>query len=1699
MMAVIISISDPVKRSLARFIISLPLILLLNSKLLASDNSPGAPNQSLLPANVDTHFFDLPDPTGPGIGDSSGQFVAPQTFTYNFNDLNNVQTEVQSLTSSLMGDSMDLSTGTIAWMHTDVEIPGNFDIEVAIKRQLSDTGNWYRATRDFGNWSLAIPHVRTTYVTDNDGSFTSAVNGARPAWYRNEACSAGLNSNPNFRKRIKSGTQLRDYELRKEDYWQGDTVDIPGVGSYKLLQDGAQKRTSANWKVDCVSVNGVDSFKVTLPNGTSYLFSHLTTIESLKPAALSELPHFCLQNCPMPPPDIGPDGSVDTKYTMRQVHAFMQVTQITDRFGNWVKYEYDSHGKLDKIHSSDGRLIDITFSGGSQSRVTQVIANGRTWTYAYQSPSSSSSFYKLNKVTLPDSRYWQFQYPSDSRLPFWNNYYISNHVELYPYDVTMCSDGLIDATFIEMRHPSGATGKFNLKLRCNYQAAVPKLEEWNPFGQGGPYQAYELQMVNQQFALAKKTITYDAGAQYQWDYQYSKVKGYFYADGAPYASSFGISSLANKDISSIITLLDNRNLQLADVNATSVTSPDGSVALTLSDRQYGATQGKVIIEATFADAGEPLAIAETHHSKSPRYYGQTKQKHACNTAYFVHPMPPDFQGETCFDVDITSAFHIQTIGQSTIMLDDGVDTWYQTDFSNFNEYEQATEISQTGPSGSRDVRLGFAHHTGTWVLNQPTTVDVRINGGAFKRLSEKSYHSATHSTSGYRFQLSAEKWFGSTRKSYPSYHNTTGMKGQIKDVDLHLDGASTKRRISFSNYKRGKAQTISVPLRYSSGTMSLSKTIDNNGWISSTTDFNGATTYYAYTNMGFISSVDLPRDDRYSYGNWRDTRFSYSFPSAGGLVRTTERCVLNSTRNACTNSSDLTITETYDALYRLKQTKTAGSGENRYQRFSYNHHDQQTFVSYISSSSSESRGTSSDYDALQRLISSTVSGMGTNSIEYLSGNRVKQTNPRGYASITTYRAFEGPSYRLPTLIEAPENVDTQLHYDYFGNVTSITQSGGGKSSTEYRYYDSANNLCLIKRADIGNTAVKMNLMGEMQWQAQGYSGSSCTSTKPGTAVTMTYDNLGDLHEILYPSGNHNVRYRRDNNGNVDRLYAGSSSIHYVYNNMNLLEYESSFISGRAGSLEFNYEYDSSQQLTRLRYPNNDSLWYGPNAFGEPTVVSKSGQTYASDIDFFPTGSVDHFTYGNGVQHNTYLHHLSNLPIKIADIKASSTLVRFDYSYDDNANITRIIDGSDSGYNLNTLSYDGLDRLIGVSGNSKAGNTSVTYDALGNITRLNTKNRNLSYFYTSNHQLEKVTSSGSSAKSYAYFNYDNRGNVTHNSHYSMQYNLANQMTHAKSNEYTYDGHNRRIKARENGQTSYYHYSQAGQLLYREKGTEKTNFIYLQNRLIAEHSNTKLTYVHTDNLGSPVARTNTSASVTERMHYKPFGDTHEAPSDGVGFTGHKFDKELGLSYMQARYYDPVIGRFYSNDPIGAVSHLDTQNGIHGFNRYAYGNNNPYKYYDPDGRESRLAQQLDIEIKENAPEVFAETYPDSGTDATVIELNLSWGGSASFEAGIVKDSHGNKGFQFSAQFGGGTPEGSIEVGKEFTTADSITQLNGPSGTQSIGGGEGLVATQSMITNPEYRGSSTTAGLGAGLPAGMSGGVEYTKVIIFKTGNND
>ncbi|MCL1132690.1 polymorphic toxin type 24 domain-containing protein [Shewanella sairae] len=129
-------------------------------------------------------------------------------------------------------------------------------------------------------------------------------------------------------------------------------------------------------------------------------------------------------------------------------------------------------------------------------------------------------------------------------------------------------------------------------------------------------------------------------------------------------------------------------------------------------------------------------------------------------------------------------------------------------------------------------------------------------------------------------------------------------------------------------------------------------------------------------------------------------------------------------------------------------------------------------------------------------------------------------------------------------------------------------------------------------------------------------------------------------------------------------------------------------------------------------------------------------------------------------------------------------------------------------------------------------------------------------------------------------------------------------------------------------------------------------------------TKIRYQHTDMLGTPVVETNEAGHVISRSTYEPFGKRLGGEKAGIGYTGHLQDPDLGLTYMQARYYDPLIGRFYSNDPVGTLGHLNGTQGIQGFNRYAYVNNNPYKYTDPDGKaaESYLNRPSGVSIQQN-----------------------------------------------------------------------------------------------------------------------------------------
>ncbi len=105
-----------------------------------------------------------------------------------------------------------------------------------------------------------------------------------------------------------------------------------------------------------------------------------------------------------------------------------------------------------------------------------------------------------------------------------------------------------------------------------------------------------------------------------------------------------------------------------------------------------------------------------------------------------------------------------------------------------------------------------------------------------------------------------------------------------------------------------------------------------------------------------------------------------------------------------------------------------------------------------------------------------------------------------------------------------------------------------------------------------------------------------------------------------------------------------------------------------------------------------------------------------------------------------------------------------------------------------------------------------------------------------------------------------------------------------------------------------------------------------------------YFHKDIGGNVKAATDENGKLMWRQSYLPYGKQRANVGQTLGYQQHQYDGNTGLVYMGARYYDPSARRFISPDPVSAMAALNNPKML---NRYAYANNNPISYTDPDGR--------------------------------------------------------------------------------------------------------------------------------------------------------
>jgi RHS repeat-associated protein len=371
---------------------------------------------------------------------------------------------------------------------------------------------------------------------------------------------------------------------------------------------------------------------------------------------------------------------------------------------------------------------------------------------------------------------------------------------------------------------------------------------------------------------------------------------------------------------------------------------------------------------------------------------------------------------------------------------------------------------------------------------------------------------------------------------------------------------------------------------------------------------------------------------------------------------------------------------------------------------------------------------------------------------------------------------------------------------------------------------------------------------------------------------------------------------------------------YAYSGGNVTSIQYSAQSGTLGTENFVY---ANGHNTEIKLNGSTTIWKltAENALGKPIEITTGSmnRSYSYNAYGIPTGRI-----AGSIQNFTYSF----------DVQKGNLLTRIDNKHN----------------KTETFSYDNLNRLTSAGGNT------ITYAVNGNITRI---------------QGVGTMTYGNSAKPYQLTMLSPEGTAIPLRNQSVSYTSFQRPSRVDENglsaSFTYNADGIRVKMYvANGAipvlTRYYIGGQYE--LDAESGTER---LYLGGDAysapavyVKEAGNWKIYYICRDYLGSITHVANADGSLKQELSYDAWGRLRNpstqvayAPGSeptlflGRGYTGHEHLPWFGLVNMNARLYDPALGRFLSPDPYVQMPDF-TQN----FNRYSYCLNNPLMYVDENG---------------------------------------------------------------------------------------------------------------------------------------------------------
>ncbi|WP_235810047.1 RHS repeat domain-containing protein, partial [Pseudomonas syringae group genomosp. 3] len=405
---------------------------------------------------------------------------------------------------------------------------------------------------------------------------------------------------------------------------------------------------------------------------------------------------------------------------------------------------------------------------------------------------------------------------------------------------------------------------------------------------------------------------------------------------------------------------------------------------------------------------------------------------------------------------------------------------------------------------------------------------------------------------------------------------------------------------------------------------------------------------------------------------------------------------------------------------------------------------------------------------------------------------------------------------------------------------------------------------------------------------------------PQGALAYDYDTLGNLTTLTLPTGQH-----------LNHLYYGSGHLHQL--NLD-------------GQLISDMERDD---LHREIYRTQGKL---TSCFGYDAVGRKAWQ-YATTLPAEKLSQIQNPL----IKPERYVEHAYNS-------------IHRRYEYDLAGELSRTFDKLRGEV---SYEYEANGRLLEQNPEKRFEGEAFRYDAAGNRLNFNTSRfdhvkdnrlkewRNHEYKYDAwGNLIEKIVG----IVRWQTFTYDSENRLVKTE------TMANSQVETTSS-YQYDSLGRRVGKQSNikGQTDQKHFLWQGLRMLREESPEQSSLYLYEPGSYAplacvdqregETENT-VYYYHTDQIGTPLEMTDAEGHIVWQAKYAPWGLIKQLVVNEVEqnlrFQGQYFDVETGLHYNTFRYYDPEIGRFITQDPIGLSG---------GDNLYLYAPN-PYGWVDPLG---------------------------------------------------------------------------------------------------------------------------------------------------------